>query len=210
MYQNFKNIEHELSRVSVLNRKVGSEFIISKKYKDDREWWILGYLCILLRKAGVEFPHFAIKKNEKNPPDFITFDHYRKIFRPIEVSEVIAPCRKRTQEYRNTKVFRNLQEFEFENIVQIPNPWESLIERLNKKFLKKYGSNSWLVLYHNMSYSVISSSGYWHHTLLYNAKNWKNNGKVDFSNFEGEKVFVINNNCNSMVELFPNFEVVIS
>lgn len=204
-----KKIRDELSRVLELHENIGSEFVTSKEYQDDREWWILGHFCILLEKSGCEFPVFATKSEQKTPPDFITFDHEKKLFNPIELTEVITPGRERTREYRNGKYNNEIENIESESIEVVPDPWSSFIKRLKDKFLKGYGRDSWLVIFHDMCYEEISSMGYWHSTLLANAKIWQEEGMINFTKFQGEKIFVVNNNCNACVTLFPKFDIIV-
>ena len=81
-----KRIDEELKRVTEIRRLVGDEFIRSKKYKDDREWWVLGTFMGLFKKRSLDCPSYAIKSEH---PDFLTFRNETQPYRPVEIVEFL-------------------------------------------------------------------------------------------------------------------------
>jgi len=145
------SIEDEFEKVTTLAEKIRGEFVISQRYKDEREWWILGHLIKLLKESNNPYPVYA-KKTKPNDPDFITFDLNKKQFKPIEILEVLTPNRKRGKEYLESA---KIAEPYIEEIKKVKNPWSSFVEKLNDKFLKIYQKDCWLIVYHNMNYGEI-------------------------------------------------------
>ena len=195
-----KNIEDQLFRTVKLNKQVGSDFLISSKYKDHREWWVLGHVTQLLKRNKWQFPKFALKTNPPDP-DFQTFDDHHKKFKPIEILEVLAPKRIRGKEY-----IRN----EFDKSF-ISDPWSIFLENLRKKFLKRYEADCWLVVYHNVAVTRYSSSGFWHNIILANAEMWyrdENNRSFNLAKSPYEKIIVIQSDGKAAVSIYPTLEII--
>jgi len=199
-------IEEELERVNLLNEKVGSEFLTSQKYRVHREWWILGSFVKLLKECNVEFPIYAVPTNPPDP-DFMTYDNHQREYKPIEIAEVLTPDRKRTQEYEESEnsVIPVLRE-----IGEVENPWSTFKNILNKKYLKYYQQNCWLVIYHNMWYGEITSLGFWHKTILANVKYWRESKIVNVEKSPYENIFVINSDGKSLVRIYPSLNVMVT
>ncbi|MGH2568657.1 MAG: hypothetical protein ACRDGA_09975 [Bacteroidota bacterium] len=200
-----QRIEEELKRVQLLQEQIGIEFITSQKYKDQREWYTLGHFANLLKKCKDDYPVYAIKTNPSDP-DFITYAKHRNKFKSIEIVEILAPNRERTKEYIESA---KLIEHQWKLIELLDNPWSTFISTLNGKFLKLYGTNCWLVIYHDISYSQITLFGFWHNTLLANVKKWIESKKVDFDKCPYEKIFVIDANEKALVSIYPSLIVLV-
>jgi hypothetical protein len=198
-------IEEELERVQLLNKQIGVEFFTSQNYKDDREWWTLGHFAGLLQKSNNASPVYAIKTNP-NDPDFMTYDDQKKEFKPIEITEVLTPNRKRTQEYKESA---SIVEPHLREIEEVENPWSTFISTLKRKFLKFFQENCWLVVSHDMSYGEITPFGFWHNTLLANVKKWRESRVVDFDRCPYEKIFVIDSSEKALVSIFPSLVVLV-
>lgn len=195
----------ELKRVLDLSKENRGEFVISREYKDDREWWILGHFVKLMKSNSKRFPTYAIK-TKPNDPDFLTYYKNKKSFKPIEISEILEPDRKRGKEYkRSVEIITPY----IEEVKKVPEVWSSFKERLKKKFQKIYEKDCWLLLHHNISYSKITGgSGFWHNTVLANIEEWMKTGKIDFSKSTYEKIFVLNSSGKALIKIFPKFQII--
>ena len=198
-------IEEYFNEVKILNEKIRGEFVISRKYKNEREWWILGYFVKFLRESNNPYPIYAIK-TEPNDPDFITYDISKNEFRPVEILEVLTPNRERGKEYIESE---KIHEPYVEVIENIENPWSSFIQKLNQKFLKIYQKNCWLIIYHNMDYGEISNYGFWHNTILANVEKWKKQNLVSFDKCPYENIFVIDAKPESLVSIHPELKILV-
>ena len=199
------SIEDKFEKATTLAEKIRGEFVISQKYKDEREWWILGHLIKLLKESNNPYPVYA-KKTKPNDPDFITFDFKKKQFKPIEILEVLTPNRKRGKEYLESE---KITEPYIEEIKKVKNPWSSFVKKLNDKFLKIYQKDCWLIVYHNMNYGEISNYGFWHNTLLANVEEWRKKNFVNFSMCPYEKIYVLNSNVKAMVCIYPELKILV-
>jgi len=200
-----KIIEDELKRVSLLIEKINGAIYLDRKYKDDLEWWVLGKTAELLKSSNEIFPKFADKLLPPEP-DFITFDENGNKFNQIEVTEVINPNRKRSDECK--KLFK-IKLSNPDNKINI-NLLNALQEQLNKKLLMKYEDNCWLLVYFNIFYSQISPYGYWHRLIISSVKNWFETKSCDISDCSYDKILVINSGGGAMVELYPKLNVIIT
>lgn len=199
-----KIIKQELERVKQLHAKIGSDFVVSREYKDDREWWVLGNTVSLLEQAGLQYPEYA-QKTIPPDPDFMTYSSNRVRFRPIEIGEVLRPGRKRGDEYE--------EPFYIKDVEQLQLPWESFISVLNDKFLKRYDRDSWLIVYHNIISFEISLDDRWHEILLANAETWKESaprGMINLTESPYQRILVLNSTGNALVEIHPNLRTIIS
>jgi hypothetical protein len=201
-----KLIEKELERVHLLQEEVGYDFITSQEYKEDREWHVLAHFAKLLEGNSNESPVYADKTNPPDP-DFITFDRHKNEFKSIEIVEVLAPQRERTKEYKESARLTEPRG----KLVQLleGDAWSTFRSILRDKFLRFYGKNCWLVIYHDISYAQITMFGSWHNTLLANVKNWKNFKILDFDKCPYEKVFVTDASQQALVTIFPSLEVLV-
>lgn len=199
------SIDEELKKVIALREEIRGEFVISQKYKDQREWWVLGHFVNLLKESNSVYPIYAIK-TKPNDPDFITYDINKNEFKPIEILEVLTPNRERGKEYKDSE---KIVEPFVEAIQKVEKPWTSFIQNLNDKFLRIYQKNCWLLVYHNMDYGEISYNGFWHNTILANVELWKHSNLVNFSKCPYEKIFVIGNIKEALVSIYPEMKVLV-
>ena len=198
--KNMKNAKEELERVNGIHSRVGSDFVTSRDYKNDREWWVLGHVITLLEKAGHAYPEYAIKTNPPEP-DFVTYSDNKTVFRPMEIGEVLAPDRRRGDEYSTPCSIMGVN--------QLDEPWKSFILLLRNKFLRRYGNNCWLVVYHDILCYEISLYNPWHEVLLASAANWNTSSLIDLGNSPYEKILVLNSNGNALVEIFPSLSIIV-
>jgi len=199
-----KRIKEELNRVRNLVQSIGDEiFIRSNDFRDDREWWVLGETVGILEEKGLDYPSLAIK-TKPTEPDFITFIDNHERFKPIEITEVLRPGRKRGDEYK--------AKISTESVKPNEDPWSSFRTVLNDKFQKKYDEDCWLIVYHNVLYfKDITAYGYWHNTILANAELWNetnNGGSCNLHQCPYEKILVLNSSANSLVSIFPELKVI--
>lgn len=193
-----ERISDELRRVQTTSLD-DSDFNIHQKFQVDMEWWVLGKAVDGLKSVGIKAPEYAEKRQEV---DFITYDAKREIFCPIEISEAMEPGRKRVNEYREAKQRSNEPPLPGKLIEPIPDPWITLKDVLKKKYSKKYPPRTWLIVYYNISYGKISNFGWWHKTILANAKNWN----IEKSPFE--RVLIINASGEAIVQFSPQLTVI--
>jgi len=200
-----KKIKNELNRVVKIRNKIEDEFLVSRDYKNDREWWILGHTSLILKEKQFPYPIFA-DKTKPPEPDFITYSKSGERFKPVEIGEILRPGRRR-DEYKDMKKYEpNFLDLEF--VDEIKNPWSSFISLLNDKFQKRYDTDCLLVIYHNIFYSEISKLGFWHNALLTAAKQWYDSGLFDLNKSPYERIIVINSNAQAMISLFPELLVI--
>jgi hypothetical protein len=198
-------IYKELERILILQEEVGYDFITSQKYNDQREWRTLGKFTKLLEQGSCEYPVYADKLNPPEP-DFITYRSDRSEYKNVEVTEILEAGRKRTKEYLDAK---ESTDSTGKLVEKIDDPCSPFIKVLNDKFLKFYGDNCWLVIYHDISYAKITPFGFWHNTLVANVEKWRTSHLVDFSKCPHEAVFVINASQNALVKIFPSYEAIV-
>ena len=174
-----KTIKSKLNIVKRLIEQINGDIFLERKYKNDLEWWILGRIATLLKKKGIDSPIYAEKKEPPNP-DFLTYSDNKKLFKPIEITEVIDLKRKRSYEYKN-KIPRETQE--------IPNLdlWNSLKICLKKKFLKKYEPDCWLFIYFDIIYPHISIHGYWDRAIRHYIESWNDKNEINLESSPYEK-----------------------
>jgi hypothetical protein len=204
-----KRIADELDRIelAVSNDR---DFLTSHKYKADREWWILAKIIRNLQMCGEIVPDFATQENPPNP-DFLTFSGPRQPFKPMEISEVLSPGRRRGDEYKTGKLsspYRSTPPYP--HVLPDPNAWQSLIECLNKKFHKRYQKDCWLLLYHNMISVEISNRGSWVNLVTEEAKCWAENRDncCDLKSSPYERIIITDSSAEVIVELYPNIHAI--
>jgi hypothetical protein len=193
-----KRITGELKRVQTTSLD-DPDFHIHQRFQVDMEWWVLGKAIEGLNNVGIEVPEYAEKRQEV---DFITYNAKGKIFCPIEISEAMEPGRERVNEYREAKQRSNEPPLPSKLIEPIPDPWITLKDVLRKKYAKKYPAQTWLIVYYDISYAKISEYGWWHSTILANAKDWN----VKKSPFQ--RVLVLNSSGNAIVQFSPKLCVI--
>lgn len=196
-----KKIKNELSRVERIIRNIDINVFLSREYKDDLEWWTLGKIVVLLENSDLTFPVFAEKRNPPDP-DFITYASDHKFYKYVEVTEVLNPQRYRSHEYAN-KIERKVPNKP--NIELI----ESLKTRIKQKLNMKYGADSWLFIYFNMTYSNLSLFGNWERLLLFHVTQWLQKKEIDFSNCSYERIFVTNSSGKALIQIYPNTTTII-
>lgn len=184
----WKLISDELKKVETFSKNLpyGSLFI-NKKYKKNLEWWVLGKMQRIVNKTKSRFPCYALDVEKNGEADFYISKNGKTIFKSIEITEVLKPGRKRSDEYKGKNVAEK-------NILNI---WSSFYQRLEAKFKRNFGKDCWLIIYHNIRYAEITSNGSWHDTLLANMEN------IDFSSSKYEKIFVINSDGKAAVSIYP-------
>ncbi len=84
---------------------------------------------------------------------------------------------------------------------------ESLLDRLNKKFLSQY-LNTDLVIYININIHDISSLGFWHRIILNIVQTWISEEKLDLNKCSFDNVFVIDSNGKRLLKIFPEFDLI--
>jgi hypothetical protein len=193
-----KCIADELKRVQTTSLD-DPDFHIHQRFQVDMEWWILGKAIEGLKIVGIEVPVYAEKRQEV---DFITYNAKGEIFCPIEISEALEPGRERVNEYREAKQRSNEAPLLGKLIEPIPDPWITLKDILRKKYAKIYPTRTWLIVYYDISYAKISEYGWWHSTILANAKDW-NVEKAPF-----ERVLIMDATGKAMVQFSPKLEVI--
>lgn len=200
------NIKDEYERARNLSLKMKQGFLVSLKYKDDREIYILGAFTELLKKSRIRFPEY-FKKLQPPEPDFHVFTDDRKFYKQIEIVENLHWGRKRGNE--DKVPFDKHKYLNDYNRCKI-RVWYSFIRNINQKLTKHYGSNSWLLIYHNIEVSHISSNGFWIN-IIFNMKNeFAKRGLINFSNSTYEKIFVINSGFTELVTIYPKNKVIFS
>jgi len=184
----WKLISEEYKRVKNLFVAIPyGQIFINRKHKKDLEWWVSGKMRIIVNKTKSRFPRYALDIEKNGEPDFYISKNGETIFKKIEITEVLKPGRKRSDEYKGKNVIEN-------NMLNI---WSSFHERLKEKFKRNFGKDCWLIIYHNIRYADITSNGVWHDTLLANME------KIDFSKTKYEKIFVINAEGKAAVSIYP-------
>ncbi|MBI3579821.1 MAG: hypothetical protein HY276_12335 [Ignavibacteriales bacterium] len=191
-----RRIKDEVERVRQIQQTITpTDFYAERKYKDDREWSALGYFTDVLKKQGMDYPVFAIKKHPPDP-DFMTYTENRKRFKPIEISEIHSPDEKPGDRYKEIDVEGHI-------IEPVEYPWSSLEKQIADKFKKRYEPDCWLVLYFMMSYAKITMFGSWDTTILAKVKTLK----LDESPYQ--RVFVLYRKGNGLVCIYPERYVIL-
>ncbi|MDR3626133.1 MAG: hypothetical protein P4L45_04840, partial [Ignavibacteriaceae bacterium] len=88
--------------------------------------------------------------------------------------------------------------------------WYSFIKNLNEKFLKLYGDDTWLIIYHNISVFHISDNGFWINIIFNMKDEFEKRGLIDFSKSPYEKIFVLNSDLTEVVQIYPDDRVIFS
>ena len=200
------SIKKEYVRVRKLSKEKGQTFLCARKYKDDREIYVLGAFSELLSKGSHISPEYFNKVNPPDP-DFHTYDSDKKFLKQIEVVENMHWGRKRGNEDR-VPLDRNKYIGE-NNRCQI-RVWYSFIKNINQKFTKHYGKNSWLVIYHNINVNHISNYGWWINIIVFMKDEFVKRGLIDFGNSPYERIFVLNSGLNELVMIYPEDKVIFS
>lgn len=197
-------IEDEYERVRELSKNIGRDFLISQKYKDDREIHVLGAFSKLLEAGGFETPKYFEKSNPPEP-DFLTYRSDNVFFKKIEIVENLHWGRKRGNE---KKVPLDRSKY-ISKKCQI-RVWYNFIRNLNEKFLKFYGNDTWLVMYHNISVFHISDVGFWINIIFSMKDNIAERGLVNFSKSPYAGIFVMNSGFTELVQIDPIDKVIFS
>jgi hypothetical protein len=128
-----KNISEELKRVKELINNINGKIYQNREYKDDLEWWVLGKISEILKKHNMSYPAYAEKKLPPDP-DFKTYDNSRNIFKYIEITEVLDPNRRRSDEYKRENPHNEIILADELNIELL----QELKKRIEEKLLKRY------------------------------------------------------------------------
>jgi hypothetical protein len=145
-----KNIFEEYLKIESEFRKLpGLNDHRNRKYKDPREWWILGRLKLIFNKEKLNsfFPDYANKLPENDTDFEISFDG-KIVYKYIQIIE-LPPIEISRIGIENRESIRDL----YVNVV-------------NQKFLSDFGVNNWLIVYFDIPYHYISEYGYWHNSIL--------------------------------------------
>ncbi|MCK9211676.1 MAG: hypothetical protein M0P61_12635 [Ignavibacteriaceae bacterium] len=199
-------IDSEFDRVKNISMKNEKNFLISHGYKDDRDVYILGSFVELMKMGSQVFPEYFIKFKPPEP-DFHTYVSDKKFYKQIEIVENMHWGRKRGKE--DEVSFDRSKYSEASKRCQI-RIWYSFIKNLNDKFLKFYGKDSWLVIYHNINVFHISDIGFWINIIFGIKEEIEKRGLVDFSKSTYEKIFVLNSGFTELVQIFPDNRVIFS
>lgn len=199
-----KNLQREYLRVKDLSEKLGGEFLYSDKYKKDREWWVLGSFFNLLRASD---EYCDILADEQESPDFKLKYFTRENNYNIEVCEILHPGRKRGNE--NEVPFD--VDFYLKNVIENQlDIWETFKSTLQKKLIKDYGNNTWLLIYHNIPASHISEYGFWVNLVCANVEKWIEQDIINLKNANFQQIFVINSSVKEVISIHPEFKVIYS
>lgn len=151
----------------------------NRKYKEDREWWILGKTKQIFDKEAIKFPSYA-KKLSENDTDFdLSFDG-KNLYKKIQITEC-PPLDYLLKENSNQSI--NLWEF-YKNIIL-------------KKLQYQFGKNNWLLIYFDIRYSAISENGFWHTAIL------RKSEQLDFSKCTYERIIIIDSKAEAAVSVYP-------
>lgn len=194
------NIKEEYKRTQKFSKK----FLCSRIYKDDREIFILGAFSELLEKANCDRPEYFEKLE---PPDFHTFEKDKSFFKQIEIVENLHWGRRRGDE--KDKPFDESIYLTNSGACKI-NLWYSFIKNINNKFLKHYGKDCWLLIYHNIPVLHMSQLGSWTYLIFNFKEEFQKRGLLDFDNPPYEQIYVMSANCNELVSIFPEDKVICS
>ncbi|MCZ7616564.1 MAG: hypothetical protein M5T52_24135 [Ignavibacteriaceae bacterium] len=115
----------------------------------------MGRFLKIVNKTKSRFPGFGLDIEKNGEPDFYISKNGKTLFKKIEITEVLKPGRKRSLEYKNKSRDAN----------EVSNIWSSFHERLNEKFKRDFGDDCWLIIYHNIRYTDITSVGFWHNMM---------------------------------------------
>jgi hypothetical protein len=212
-----ENIQKKFSEVYNREENNHGDIFLGHKGKDEREWLILGYMTRMLKIGKELYPVYADKTNPPEP-DFITYDSEKKLFFPIEITEILHPNRKRGDEYKEiqkeekrwNKLTEEEQRKEIKNIeVTIDrkllnnSEWVSqIIQGLSGKFEKRYNPATWLLIYFNIPYGHIAMYGSWHSTMEYNVKEiMKNNAELQKPPYS--RILMTDCEGDSMIQIYP-------
>ena len=199
-------INKEYEKVRLLSTRKWKEFLTRNEHKDDREIHILGAFTKLLELGGCPFPYYY--KKEKPPePDFSTYCSDGKNFKSIEIVENMHWGRKRGDEYKVP--FDRNKYIDQVNKCKI-RVWYSFIRNLNEKFLKFYGDDTWLLMYHNINVYHISNTGFWFNIIFGMKEEIEKRKLVDFSKSTYENIFVINSGFTELVQIYPENKIIFS
>ena len=192
--------------------ELSTQVHIGRQYKDELEWWVLGRIVKILKENNLPFPIHAEKRN---PPDadFITYDDKFKIFKPMELTEVIESGRRRSDEYKKDKKNdKNNDNSVSEFVKKIDKPWETFINNLREKCLMRYENNCWLLVYHNITWTRISGGiGFWHLGTLHTIDSWFKSKEERFSfltKIPYEKILVLNSSGLCLIEIYPKLDII--
>jgi hypothetical protein len=202
-----KRIADERNRIQSYQKTIASnEFFNDRRFKDDLEWLILGYLQAILVDVKWPAPEFA-KRLVPPEPDFATYDIAGEPFRRIEVTEVLRPEYRRGAHYR--ELVKSSARF-YEIPEPHPKPWTSFYQTLRSKLSKPYASGSWLLIYHDMSASEFDDYSPWHDRIFREAKTWTTDSEsaVDVTRSQYESIYVVDASGVGAVRLYPHWDVV--
>ena len=198
-----KIISEELKRVEELINNINGKIYQSREYKDDLEWWVLGKISGILKKYKMPYPVYAEKKTPPDP-DFKTYDNSRIKFKYIEITEVLDPDRRRSDEYKRENPYNEIILADEPNIELL----HELKKRIKLKLLKIYGTDTWLFIYFDISYSHLSIHGYWHRMILTNIRSWKEKNEINLNDQIYERIFITNSSAKSLVMIYPKIQII--
>ena len=179
--------------------QINGEIYQNQKYKADLEWWVLGNMTKILNNASLPYPSYA-EKREPPDADFESFNQNNKLFKWIEITEVLEPDRKRSKEYKNGS-----REMSEQPNIEL---WQSLKQRILDKLNKDYGVDCWLLIYFDIIYGHISHYGTWHSGLLNNVSSWIQSGELSFSDCQFEQILILNSSGKALVSIYPRMKVI--
>ncbi|MDP8269549.1 MAG: hypothetical protein P9L97_12565 [Candidatus Tenebribacter davisii] len=188
-----------MKRVQELIKSIKGEIYLNQQFKEDLEWWVLGRFCSSLDNANRNTPVYAIKRKNTNPPDFELFNQNKDGIGLIEVTEVLKPERKRSDEYKNNT---NNKKYKADK-----KNLNSLLLRINDKLLSKF-YNTDLLIYLNISIFDISNLGSWHWILYNSIKNWVEENKLDFDICNYNNIFILDSNGSRLFKIYPIYELI--
>lgn len=211
------NIQEKFSGIYNTEDLRSGDIFLDRNKKDDLEWLILGYMTRMLKLGEQLYPVFA-DKTKPPEPDFITYDVDRKLFVPIEITEVQHPKRRRGDEYKKfqkeeeewNKLTEEQKEEEFKNtkvtvgrkLLETENVKQQIIYALNEKYLMRYEPSTWLLIYFNIPYGHIAMYGWWHTTMIYIMNEiLKKNEELQKPPYS--RVLMTDCEGDSMIEIYP-------
>lgn len=219
-----ESIYSKFIQVYKWNNKHRGEIFLDRKYKDDLEWLVLGYTARMLKINKLPYPTYAVKQES---PDFITYDRHNCLFAPIEITEILHPDRRRTEEYRQEKIetekFNKLSKKEQQRIIEntkgelqesdLRGKWHELfIETFKKKFSRAYCPNTWLLIYFNISQGHLSPhGGWWYLGMEWLANEFFFSDKPEYKHLkfpQFERIYVVKSDGNELVQIFPAVELI--
>lgn len=199
-------IQQELDRVAALD---SDKLVADSGHGDDREWWVLGRTAKCLAAAGERFPPLAQKLPPPGPDFRVWWEQSVPAFH-LEVTEVLAPNRKRTKEYRQRRKSSPDAGFSVigEASLSQSEAGRIVAERIGSKLAKVYPRETVLLLYHNMWRFDFTEPGQWPHDLMATARG---NGPLALTLDRVKespiaRILVLNSGGDGLMSLFPTIQ----